>query len=362
MAMAMEVLSLVALSGFAPMHVMQEICLTLANASRDGAPCSLTLDEHTPKRLFPAWKPGAPVGRGAPPYIGCVPSRRIRTFGMIQRVTIRSNFKLEFMEWPSSLREMIFTGCFWRNLRRDFWPEGIIKLEFDGIFDQSIEPNVLPHRLQELVLAGHFHQPIDDVVWPPSLHYLKLGGDQVYEPTFDFGSEEPSFNHPIEAVTWPRNLRRLEFGNMFDQPVEAAVFPDGLEELSFGYRFNHPIEMMNLPPGLRAFRVGEEFNRPVDRVRWPDTLEEIALGADFCQPIEAVRWPANLSKLTLSLSCLEAVQRLFDRGVLYEESPHRDGAEVDPRFHDVLLSNDDTSTFYVRNGRCPSQTHKRVRR
>lgn len=243
MAFAMEVLSLVALSGFAPMHAMQEICLTLANASRDGAPCSLTLDEHTPKRLFPAWKPGATAERGAfasraaqEATYARVPSGRIHPFGMIQRVTIRSNFKLEFMEWPSSLREMIFTGCFWRDLRREFWPEGIIKLEFDGIFDQSIEPNVLPHRLQELVLAGHFHQPIDDVVWPPALHYLKLGGDQVYEPTFDFGSEEPSFNHPIEAVTWPRNLRRLEFGNMFDQPVEAAVFPDGLEELSFGDR------------------------------------------------------------------------------------------------------------------------------
>lgn len=339
----MEALRIVVVSGFPRRNELESTCLTLANACREGARCSLLMAALSPPSLLRSLMPefgqgGSGIGgegrRSTTPPV----ASRISRHGMVRRLRIEGNFDLRLVHWPGGLTEVVFAGEFNQGLRGVRWPSGVVKLESVGVFDMPLhhpvtsllpyEESVLPPNLKELVLGGNFNRNIDKVYFPPTLESIKLGsaedgfldsddedgeaaavaGESVGSRNDDDDDypDEPSFNRPILKATWPTNLKRLEFGSRFNKPVEGAKFPDSLEEISFGTRFDQPIVGVKWPAELRRLRLGEDFYQDLKEVFWPGKLEEIIFWGDLDYPILSVEdvmdvvWPDSMRKLIFS--------------------------------------------------------------
>lgn len=166
------------------------------------------------------------------------------------------------------------------------WPDCLQVLKFGWEFSYPLD-QPLPTSLLEIDLGGLFNHHIEEVAWPPRL--LKL----------HFGDR---FNRPIELVTWPTTLRSLSFGSSFDQRIEAVDWPQDLEDLFLGDAFNHPIRLVDWgssATNLKRLAFGSAFRQEVDEVRWPARLEELAFGACFDKPLDMKEIPRSLKLLRL---------------------------------------------------------------
>lgn len=255
----LDALVLVAVSRFPRRREIETACLALANACRNGVPCSISVAAFSAPTLLRSLMPTLPTSGQLSGDGNCGSSgvSRLARHGIVRRLRIEGNFDLRLMSWPEGLEEVVFAGEFDQSLEGVRWPSSLLKIESVGVFDQPLHfwadekhrvpiqgKMVLPPCLKELVLGGNFNRNVCNVLFPPGLERLMLGSeedgvldseddDDIFDDAISGEyPDEPSFNRPITSVKWPPGLKKLEFGNRFNKPVEGCSFPDSLHEVS----------------------------------------------------------------------------------------------------------------------------------
>lgn len=299
---AQRALQVAIVSGFLEdSRSMQESCLDLCNACRDGVPAKcIVIQDGAPLSLRSVFLPND----------SSAGDDRAATRVLQPRRVIKAR-----MMWEDHLPEdtdyaMHASGLSDVHLTSVIWPEGIKEVQLI-LFDQALE----------------------EVAWPKSLERLSFFSERFHVRSFGPWSTGPGlifppsrrglFNHPLQGVSFPSGLREIFLGNSFDQPIEGVAWPCGLERLSLP-AFNHSIDNVRWPPRLKALeflcpsqillrkREGvrveelldgdvEGFNRSFTTL--PASLETLWLSNAFDQDSLAdIAWPPGLTTLGLGMS------------------------------------------------------------
>lgn len=286
-------LQVAVVSGFVEdSRAVQESCLGLCNACRDGVPVEcILIQEEVPLSLLSVVVPSG--------------SRALDGLRVTRVLQPRRVLKVRF-EWHEQFPD-IPTQTYVANLdlANVKWPEGIEEVQF-ALYDQALERVVWPKSLERLSFYSH-----------GSVMHV---GESLAR--FPCSPLRGLFNHPLQGVSFPSGLREIFLGNSFDQPIEDVAWPVALERLSLP-GFNHSIDNLRWPPrlvaleflcpsqiqlrkkeGVRAEELDnlvQGFNRPFTTL--PASLETLWLSNAFAQDsLAGIAWPPRLTTLGLGKS------------------------------------------------------------
>lgn len=294
---AQRALQVAVVSGFVEdSRPVQESCLGLCNACRDGVPVEcVRIGQEVPLSLM------CVVGRICPCSLAELPPTRVLRPRRVVKV-----------RWTWDER-----------------PEGSLDFAMEdgaGLTNPDLPSVIWPEGVQELQLVL-FNQVLEEVEWPKSLQRLSFYSDGFRVPglggKFPFPPDRRgTFNRPLQGVNFPSGLREIFLGNSFDQPIDEVVWPDALERLSLP-GFKKSIDNVRWPPRLVALEflcpsqiqlrkkegvrveeldsVVQGFNRPFTTL--PSSLETLWLSNNFAQECLAdIAWPSGLTTLGLGRS------------------------------------------------------------
>ncbi|CAM9764052.1 unnamed protein product [Ectocarpus fasciculatus] len=308
-------LQVAVVSGFVKdCRAVQESCLGLCNACRDGVPVErMLIREWVPQIFLAVVLPSAVQAQQETE----IPPTRVLQPRKVLRLewTFRSHawwaestgqapdpsagapsvgdVDLGEVQWPEGTKEISLI-LFDRAVEGVAWPMSLECLSFcalrsgrgawhvsdRGSFNRSLVGANFPSGLREMFLGAAFDQPIEDVVWPQGLERLSL----------------PGCNQPIDNVRWPRALKSLEFTSPWQ--ISLREDPDTcLDELDLVGAFDSPFT--TLPASLRTLWLGDEFGQSLEGVNWPNGLVTLGLGCKFEGLHRGVSWPSNLRNLYL---------------------------------------------------------------
>lgn len=274
---------------------VQETCLGLCNACREGVPLGcLRIVEDVPPTVLAMVLPDA---RQAPqadtPLTRVLQHRRVLKVKWIFSDMFED--KLSELQWPEGVKEMNLFR-FNRAVNDVAWPMGLDRLSFGTLgstyfpqrsaivwnrFNCSLQGVIFPSGLREIFLGEAFNQPIEDILWPQGLERMSL----------------PGYDHPIDNVKWPPALKSLEFLS----PEEIKLRQDPYtyyEDLSVDEDgFNKPFT--KLPASLETLWLSYGFaQRSLEGIAWPTGLATIGFGEDFCSHLTTgISWPSSLRNI-----------------------------------------------------------------
>ena len=309
---AQRALQVAVVSGFiANWWSVQETCLGLCNAWRDGVPVG-----------------GFRIARGMPSTLLAMVVPDMSTAAVDKTITTRVlhprrvlRLELDFskdategsglipdgwvpddgpnmeqvdltnVRWPDGVKD-VQLFVFNKTVEGMAWPQGLQRLSFHlhdlpflgpsdvffhGAFNQPLHGASFPSGLREIFLGSAFDQDIGEVVWPELLERLSL----------------PGFNKPIDNVNWPPRLLALEF----QTPAQISL---RREEVVRGHDvdlnmegFNHPLT--NLPASLETLWLSDGFTRSLEDVTWPNGLKTLGIGAPIVEG--DISWPSTLKHI-----------------------------------------------------------------
>lgn len=294
---AQRALQVAVVSGFIKVcKSVQESCLGLCNACRDGVPVgSLRVAQGLPPTLSAMVAPDTSSSAEENTTATRVlqPRRVLRMEWDFSKEGWVSGDGLgvEYMDltkvqWPDGVTD-VQVYAFDKTLEGVAWPPGLERLSFvsheDGYrawiagdiaaFNHPLHGTIFPCGLREIFLGGAFNQEIEEVVWPELLERLSL----------------PGFNKPIDNVNWPPRLLSLEFQTPGQIALrkEEVVHAEFLELNLDG--FNRPLT--NLPASLETLWLSDAFTRSLEAVSWPSGLKTLGIGGYI---VGDVTWPSSL--------------------------------------------------------------------
>lgn len=290
---AQRALQVAVVSGFLKdSRSVQESCLGLCNACRDGVPLEcILIQEEMPLSLLSVVLPN---GSSAADDHGA-------TRVLLPRRVLK--VRCEWHEQVPDVPPVNYVANV--DLASVNWPEGVKEVQL-VLYDQALEGVAWPKSLERLSFYSDA--------------FVMLIGKKLAKFMFP-SSRKGLFNHPLQGVDFPSGLREIFLGNSFDQPIEDVVWPDALERLSMP-GFNKSIDNVRWPLQLLALeflcpsqillrkegvrieeldREVEGFNRPFAAL--PASLETLWLSNAFAQDSLAdIAWPSGLTTLGLGMS------------------------------------------------------------
>ncbi|CAN0375490.1 unnamed protein product [Pylaiella littoralis] len=274
---------------------VQESCLVLCNACREGVPLECRLGKGVPATLLAMFLPHASQAQlpEAPPTRVLQP-RRVRKveFTQIGDVFFSMDFAgvdMSKVQWPEGTKEIRLLQ-FDRTVDDVTWPVNLDRLSFcvldyktnfctDGSsFNHPLSNVIFPGGLREIFLGELFDQPIDDVAWPQGLERMSL----------------PGFNQPIDDVRWPPALKSLEF--MPPKEIQLRKNPNiRAAQLDIHHELGYNCHFTNLPASLETLWLSDAFSQNLDEINWPPGLVTLGLGIG-CEPhvTDDISWPSSL--------------------------------------------------------------------
>lgn len=363
---AHRALHVAVVSGFLQdIRPVQESCLGLCNACRDGVPVGcIVIEDKVPLRLLSVMLPSGSSALDGLKATRVLRPRRVlkvrwqwqEQYPDVPPQTYVSNVDLADVNWPEGIKEAQLV-LFDQALERVAWPKSLERLSFysngfvilcgsklaefpfpslrKGLFNHPLQGVEFPSGLREIYLGNSFNQPIDDVAWPNGLERLSL----------------PGFNHPIDNARWPPRLVALEF--LCPSQIELRKKEDvRVEELDAEVQgFNRPFS--TLPASLETLWLSNAFaQESLSSIAWPSRLTTLGLGTSFgADLLEQISFPSSIRQLystvqidlhiTLPAACQVTVLKDYDtESQSYEPDDYElehydlDGHLYDPDFYD----------------------------
>jgi len=238
------------------------------------------------------------------------------------RLGILFNRSLDNVQWPSSLRAIIFSPCWRQPVTHLTLPDSITDLVFgrSGMEFNYGQPNRIanlrfPPNLQTLNMYKGFnashemnqlnlqHTTLTSLdIRRQKKPLLPLLPNTLRRLSFRF-----DFNQPIHTWHLPSSITELELGDEFNQPLDDVTLPASLLKLKLGESFNQPVENIKLPPILHTFIIAnEKFDQPIEKLSLPSSLRVLSLSAieHYTHPMSKLRLPPHLHSLSLPISML----------------------------------------------------------
>lgn len=134
--MRMNVMALVASSGFVEAARMVEVCLELGNRCRERASWSLRVTDSTPQRLLEHLWPLRSIA--STEALGRDPLgwSRLRQRRLIERVRVEVDRAVTGADWPVVMKELRFGDSFNHPVEGIKLPDGVRVLSFGVRFNQ----------------------------------------------------------------------------------------------------------------------------------------------------------------------------------------------------------------------------------
>ena len=138
-------------------------------------------------------------------------------------------------------KKIIFNNGFDEPINEILFADHIESIKFGYWFNQDISDVEWPKSLKKLVFTGEFNHPIDEL--PDTINILELSD---------------GFNCPIKKL--PPLLKKIVFGNNFNQQLDNIVIPSSLETIIFGDSFDNSLNNIIFPDDLIELHLGKSFN------------------------------------------------------------------------------------------------------
>lgn len=201
---------------------VQESCLALCNACREGMPVEHTrVSEVVPQTRLTMFL----LQRAQTP-----PTRVLQPRGVLR------------LEWS-------FRGGYAYNSSHTKGPDGFLSRRSGTLAcDVDLREVQWPEGTKEISLL-FFDKPVQGIAWPVGLECLSFCALRL---EWELPSWEIDwFDHPLDGANFPSGLREMFLGDTFNQPIEDVVWPPALERLSLA-GYNHEIDNVRWPPALKS--------------------------------------------------------------------------------------------------------------
>jgi hypothetical protein len=223
-----------------------------------------------------------------------LPDAHILTFGH------DFNQYLTTVNWPKSLRHLIFGYNFDTNIDNVIFPDALLTIKFKGLFNQNIDNVRWPLSLSKLMLGYKFDQPIN-TKWPELLDELHIVGHGSYLATISWPLSHLFHTlilqcNIISNVIVPESLHTLTLDEFFDINLDTITLNSSLYILHFGYRFDSLLDDIKLPQSLHTLTFDYAFNQNLNNANLPQSLMYLKLSTKFNHDITFI---SNLYKLNI---------------------------------------------------------------
>lgn len=149
--------------------------------------------------------------------------------------------KYDCINIRNTCKKIIFDNEFDEPIDLINFLDHIESIKFGYWFNQSIINVEWPKSLKELVFTGEFSQSIDEI--PDSIEILKFGY---------------SFNYKINKL--PSSLKKLVFGKKFNQSLDNVKIPVLLSTIIFGDDYDKSLDNIKLSSNINKLYLGKNFN------------------------------------------------------------------------------------------------------